>query len=131
MRASIDEGNKVTAVEHPDCGVSAPSVDTPPTTRHGGALLSSCLVFSPGWGGPAWFHTSVGPRLASHGFVVAVIYHFGDQAWAWEPPYDHLAIAYWNRPRDMSFVLTELLNRNQTSGDLLHGLLMPDKIAAS
>ena len=89
------------------------------------------LVFSPGWGAAAWFHTSVGTRLASHGFVVAVVYHFGDQMWAWEPPYDHIALASWNRPRDVSFVLTDILNRNQTPGDLFDGLLMPDKIAAS
>jgi predicted dienelactone hydrolase len=88
------------------------------------------LVFSPGWGAPAWMHTSIGTRLASHGIVVAVVYHFGDQWWPWEPPYDNLALASWNRPRDVSFVLTELLQRNQTPGELLNGTIRPDAIAS-
>jgi predicted dienelactone hydrolase len=88
------------------------------------------LMFSPGWGAPAWMHTSIGTRLASHGFVVAIVYHFGDQWWPWEPPYDNLALASWNRPRDVSFTLTELLNRNAMPGNLLHELLMPDAVAA-
>lgn len=89
------------------------------------------VMFSPGWGAPAWAHMSVGTRLASHGFIVAVVYHFGDQWWPWEPPYDNLALASWNRPRDVSFALSDLLNRNQTPDDLLFGLLMPDAVAAS
>jgi dienelactone hydrolase len=88
------------------------------------------LVFSPGWGAAAWFHTSVGTRLASHGYVVAVVYHFGDQFWGWEPPYDSLPVACWNRPRDISFVLTDLLDRNSTAEDLLYGLMMPEAVAA-
>lgn len=88
------------------------------------------LMFSPGWGGPAWMHMSIGTRLASHGFVVAVLYHFGDQWWPWEPPFDHVAVASWNRPRDISFALTELLARNQTPGDLLAGTIRPEQIAS-
>jgi len=88
------------------------------------------LVFSPGWGGPNWIHTSLGTRLASHGFVVAVPYHFGDQWWLWEPPYDPLAVASYNRPRDVTFVLDDLLARNQAAGDLLNGLIRPHQVAA-
>ena len=36
------------------------------------------LIFSPGWGGAAWHNVSTATRLASHGFVVAVLYHYGD-----------------------------------------------------
>ena len=88
------------------------------------------LMFSPGWGAAAWLHMSVGTRLASHGFVVAVPYHFGDQWWPWEPPYDPLAVASYNRPRDVSFVLTDLLQRNATPGNLLQGVIRPDQVAA-
>lgn len=88
------------------------------------------LMFSPGWGAAAWLHTSVGTRLASHGFVVAVLYHFGDQWWGWEPPFDPLAVASYNRPRDVSFVLTDLLQKNATPGHLLRGLMRPNQVAA-
>jgi len=88
------------------------------------------LMFSPGWGGPTWLHTSVGTRLASHGFVVAVLYHFGDQWWPWEPTYDHLAVASYNRPRDVSFALSDLLAKNSTPGHLLFDAIRPDQIAA-
>jgi hypothetical protein len=30
------------------------------------------VMFSPGWGGPAWSAIFLGTRLASHGFVVAI-----------------------------------------------------------
>lgn len=89
------------------------------------------VMFSPGWGAAEWWHTSIGTRLASHGFVVAVLYHFGDQMWPWEPPYDPLAVASYNRPIDVSFVLTDLLRRNTTPGDLLYGLMRRDQIAAA
>ncbi len=89
------------------------------------------VVFSPGWGAAAWFHLSVGTRLASHGFVVAVLYHYGDWVWPWEP-FDHLGIASWNRPRDVSFVLSDLLVKNEGgSGHLLSGTIRPDQVAAS
>jgi len=88
------------------------------------------LLFSPGWGAPAWMHMSIGTRLASHGFVVAVVYHYGDQWWPWEPPYDPLAVASYNRPRDLSFVLTALLERNATVDDLLYQTIEPEQVAA-
>jgi len=89
------------------------------------------VIVSPGWGAWNWIHSSIGTRLASHGFVVAVPYHFGDQAWPWEPPYDSLAEASYNRPIDVSFALTDLLRRNSTRGDLFYGVMKPDQIAAA
>lgn len=89
------------------------------------------VVLSPGFGGSAWFHLPVAARLASHGIVVAVPYHAGDQFWPWEPPYDNVAVASYNRPRDMSFVLTDLLTRNQTAGNLLAGTIDADQVIAS
>jgi hypothetical protein len=88
------------------------------------------LVFSPGWGIPAWMHASIGARLASHGFVVAVPYHAGDQWWGWEPPFDTLSVAAFNRPRDASFVLTDLLQKNVAPGHPLRGAVRPGEVAA-
>lgn len=88
------------------------------------------VVFSPGWGGPALSALFLGTRLASHGFVVAVVYHYGDAFWPWEP-FDHLAVASMNRPLDISFMLTHLLTRNGTPGDLLHNTIQTDQVAAS
>ena len=89
------------------------------------------LMFSPGWGGPAWFHISLGTRLASHGFVVAVVTHYGDAGWIfpWEP-FDPGDVALYNRPRDVSFALTQMLAWNQTPGHLLNGTMRPEEVAA-
>jgi len=88
------------------------------------------VVFSPGGSLPTWGNTSTATRLASHGFVVAVMYHWGSGWWwGWEP-FDPAAVAAHNRPRDMSFVLTDLLARNVTQGDRLHGLINPNRVAA-
>ena len=90
------------------------------------------LLVSHGWGVPAWLMTGLATRLASHGFVVAVPYHTGDPLWfGWEPPADHYAMVLWNRPRDLSVVLTNLLERNVAGGNLLHGVIDPSKVAAS
>jgi hypothetical protein len=89
------------------------------------------VMFSPGWGNPAWSALYLGTRLASHGFVFAVVYHYGDRIWSYEPPRDHLALALMNRPADISFTLTDLLARNETEGSPLFGVIDPERIAAS
>ena len=48
-----------------------------------------------------------------------------------DPPGDHIALANWNRPRDISFVLTKLLERNAAGGDLLYRLIAPKLVAAA
>lgn len=88
------------------------------------------VVFSPGLGCPIWGHNFLAGRLASHGFVVAVIYHYGDAFFPWEP-WDGMGGTGANRPFDMSFVLDELLKTNVTPGNLLRGLVKPDLIAAA
>jgi hypothetical protein len=88
------------------------------------------VVFSPGWGAHAFIHLHVGTRLASHGIAVAVVYHWGDAFWFWEP-WDHLATACLNRPLDVSYTLTDLLARNADTGDLVYNMLSPDQVAAS
>jgi len=90
------------------------------------------LLGSGGWTPPAWYMTGIATRLASHGFVVAVPYHVGDPYYfGWEPAPDHYAMVMWNRPRDLSFVLTDLEQRNSAAGDLLHGVIDPSRVAAT
>jgi len=88
------------------------------------------VIFSPGWGTPIWAHIFQGTRLASHGFVVAILYHYGDAWFPWEQ-FDHISMACVNRPLDVSYLLTHLLALNGTPGQLLSGLINPDRIAAS
>lgn len=95
-----------------------------------GARPFPVLIFSPGWGGPSWSNASLCARIASHGFVVAQPYHFGDHWWKWEPVYDRPSVALFNRPRDLSFVLDELLRRNAAHGEGLYGAIRPDRVAA-
>src|SRR5258706_130566 len=59
---------------------------------------------------------------ASHGFMVAAIQHFSESVWPWDG-YDGIAFIAYNRPRDISFALTELLKRNGKPGDLLFGTI--------
>jgi dienelactone hydrolase len=88
------------------------------------------VMFSPGWGSAAWNNVSTATRLASHGFVVAVLYHYGDGAWPWEP-FDRIEVTAFNRMRDVSFALTDLLSRNDRPGDALRGAMRPDQVAAA
>ncbi len=88
------------------------------------------LMHSPGLGGAGWMYLYLTTRLASHGFVVVATTHVGEEALWWDAPRHWASIAV-DRPRDVSFALTRILERNQTEGDLLHGLIQPDKIAAS
>ncbi|MEJ2109743.1 MAG: dienelactone hydrolase family protein [Acidobacteriota bacterium] len=88
------------------------------------------VIVSHGWGGHAWSMLYLGTRLASHGFVVALVYHYGDAYWGWEE-YDDLGWALVNRPKDVSFALTNILEKNETEGQLLRNTIDPEKIAAS
>jgi len=88
------------------------------------------VIFSPGWGGAAWNNISTATRLASHGFVVAVLYHYGDGYWPWEPS-SRLENGAWHRPRDISFALDMLLMANGISDHLLGGAIRPDQVAAA
>ncbi len=88
------------------------------------------VVFSPGLGASYLFHISVGTRLASHGFAVAVVTHYGDGA----TPSDalqHLSMSALNRTVDIPFVLDDLEIRNEDPSDPLSNLFLPDKIAGA
>ncbi len=89
------------------------------------------VLLSAGWGFPNWMYIYFGVRLASHGFVVAMPYHYGE-GWYWpSEPFEHIAVTSVYRPLDMSFMLTKILERNGINGDLLNNLVRPGQIAAS
>jgi dienelactone hydrolase len=88
------------------------------------------VVLSPGWGLDANAYHYVGTRLASHGFVVAVLTHYRDCNFPYEVC-DFLETTMFNRPRDVSFALDRLLARNKARRDILHRVIAPDHIAAS
>ena len=88
------------------------------------------VMFSPGWGSSSLFHVSIGTRLASHGFTVAIVTHYGDRVLPWYPLH-HIAEASMNRPLDVSFALDHVLDKNNSPEDLLYGLVNPDQIAAA
>ena len=89
------------------------------------------VVYSSGFSFPAWANLFLATRLASHGYILAVIQHLGDWAFpSWHPPDDFYTIAF-NRPRDMSFALTELLAKNRRHGDLLHRLIDSRHVVAA
>lgn len=89
------------------------------------------VMFSPGWGLGAWDNLYVGTRLASHGFVVVILYHYGDRVFSHEGARYHVNLSSLHRPLDVSFVLTALLARNATPGDPFWNLMAPDQVAAS
>src|SRR5262252_7811642 len=80
------------------------------------------MMFSSGFSMPAWSYLYAGTRLASHGFIVAAVQHFSESVWPWDG-YDGLAFIAYNRPRDVTFALSQLLRRSGTPGDLLHGAI--------
>lgn len=88
------------------------------------------VVLSPAFGSDSWQYIFIGTRLASHGYVVAVTDHYADCQWAWSPCDDLLTIMV-NRPGDVSFVISQLLIKNQTQGELLFDVIDGKKIAAS
>src|ERR1035437_47492 len=88
------------------------------------------VVFSPGFDDDALQHIFIGTRLASHGYVVAIADHWADCTWPWDPCDDIMTIMV-NRPRDISFIISQLLIKNWTPGELLFRTIEPEKIAAS
>jgi predicted dienelactone hydrolase len=88
------------------------------------------VVFSPGFDDDAWLHIFIGTRLASHGYVVAVADHYADCTWPWDPCDDFMTIMV-NRPRDISFIISQLLIKSRTPRELLFHKIDPERIAAS
>jgi hypothetical protein len=99
-----------------------------PTPSAGGAF--PLVVLSPCWSCNNWEYIYIGARLASHGFVVAVTHHDRDWQWPWASG-DNAVITMYHRTRDVSFALSQLLQKNDASGEQLHGVVDPSRIAMS
>jgi predicted dienelactone hydrolase len=92
------------------------------------------IMFSPGWGGTAYTDALyLGTTVARHGFVLAAVTHWADQSAPiiLDEPLDHIALASFNRPLDISAALSDLLAKNGTAGQLLHGVIDPGSVIAS
>jgi dienelactone hydrolase len=113
----------------------APSPDVPKTfTIHGRALRDAppaagqrfpLVVVSHGYPGSRTFLTWLTENLASKGYVVAAIDHtdsvFGEQR--------GFASTLLNRAADQGFTIDTLTAQSRQSGDFLHDLLDPDRVA--
>jgi len=104
-----------------------PAYEGIPPSRTGPFPL---VVLSPAGEGDAWMYIFIGTRLASHGYVVAASEPYADCQWPWSACNDLLTVMV-NRPRDVSFIITQLLTKNRTKGELLFHTIDPDRIAAS
>lgn len=85
------------------------------------------MVLSPGHTCPSWYHVGLATRLATHGYVTAVLDHYGEGD---SPVTISLQEVMFHRPRDVSFVITDLLARSDAPGDPLHGAIDASRIAA-
>ena len=88
------------------------------------------VMVSPAWSTDNWVYLCIGTRLASHGYVVAVIDHYAESQWSWSPTTESLT-ALVNRFGDVSFAITQLLGKSTTSGELLYSTIDPKRIAMS
>ena len=99
------------------------------------------VVLSPGAGESSAYFIHIGTRLASHGFVVAILTNYDEKikitgATTFEPKYypnmDALSVGrYTNRTRDVQYLMTRLVADSQQSGNLLSGTIRPDQIAVA
>jgi len=86
------------------------------------------LMMSAAWQANAWMYIYFGARLASHGYVVAVVEEFNDGQWPWLPS-DSLSVEMLKRTQDIPFVLTDLLAESGAAGGLLKNTIDDTKIA--
>ena len=92
----------------------------------GPPAFAPLIVFSHGSGGSSWQSIYLMEALASHGFVVVAPNHTGntvaDQIAGTSVP---LLDAAFDRPRDVSFVIDQMLARSADPGDPLHQRIRP------
>ena len=89
------------------------------------------LMFSTARGGAVLDYVFIGARLASHGFVIAVVEHEGEGQWPWSVATPDTLQLMASRVKDLPFAISALLDRNDAPGDVLHGLLDSNRIAVS
>jgi dienelactone hydrolase len=91
------------------------------------------LALSQGARAPYWYNLGLAARFASHGFVVALMAHFGEAAYAGpsaSDPLFHVAQRGLDRILDMKLVIDRMILRSSTAGDVLFGLVDPERVAA-
>jgi len=93
------------------------------------------VVLSPGQPAPPLFYVHIGARLASHGFVVAIPYNYGEGVlgetmWEYGSPEYSLG-TYIDRTRDIQYLMTRLVADSNLSDNLLSGTVQADQIAVS
>jgi dienelactone hydrolase len=90
------------------------------------------LVLSPGARAPYWFNIGIAARVASHGFVVGLLGHYGEAAYApvaASDPLTHTAQRGLDRIFDMQLAIDRLLLRSTKPDDLFYGLIDADRVA--
>jgi len=90
------------------------------------------LVMSNGARQPYWYHFGIALRVASHGFVVALMGHYGEAAYANPAPSDplvHAAQRGFDRILDMKFVTDRMLLLTASPDNLLSGLIQVNQVA--
>jgi predicted dienelactone hydrolase len=93
------------------------------------------VVLSPGLPGHPLFYVHIGARLASHGFVVAIPYNYGDGVLG-EPTWElnsaeYMIGVYIERTRDIQYLMTQLVADSDQSDNLLSGTVRADQIAVA
>lgn len=68
------------------------------------------ILFSHGYSGNQWVGTWFSEHLAQHGYIVALVRHYGNSFHNMIP---EICARAWNRPQDISFVLTHLLDHSE------------------
>ena len=105
---------------------SKAALDAPPIATDGPFPL---VVYSHGSGGLRYVASFFTEVLASHGFVVIAPDHTGntavDEITGSAVPREENAV---NRVNDAQFVITDMLQRNDTAGDFFAGSVDPDRI---
>jgi predicted dienelactone hydrolase len=93
------------------------------------------IILSPGQPALPLFYVHIGARLASHGFVVAIPYNYGDGVLGeslWEPNSPSYMIGtYIDRTRDVQYLMTRLVADSNQSDNLLSGTVRADQIAVA
>lgn len=97
-----------TAASSENAAVSLPIYELPPTVREATPLSGKhpLVVLSHGTGGDRFGLAWLGTALAAEGYLVAAVNHWGN---TWDNKIMECFAKSWERPLDLSFVITQLL----------------------
>jgi dienelactone hydrolase len=113
-------------------GVDAALQDPPPSAAGPFPLL----VQGAGLPAPYWVNVGLATRLASHGFVVVLLAHYGEAAYAPSARSDPSTLGTntalqrgLNRLYDVQLAIDVMLARSAADGDAFQGLVDPARLA--